>query len=504
MNIRTSSLKALSYLPLAAAFVLSLLLLSPLGSGPAGSGAKVNLGPFQPIEAIRILLALFLAGYFARHWELLRAVRSDHIGSLNVPAWLNLPRARYAAPGRRRRRRRAGACSSGRRSRARADACGGVSRGLRGRPRHDRHGARGAVLLAAGFYVGYQLNISATLADRVRMWQRAVGQRRARRRSDRAGALGAWRPARRSAPGRPWRHALPAGGPYRSGPRVHRRRTRIRRARRDRSRLRGDGGPRAEHGAPASSDYGFFLALTLALFLVVPVLLMMSGTLGLVPLTGVVTPFLSFGGSAMVGNFAALGLLASIRSDTAPRADLSAFTIPVRWLSGGLALGGRASARHRRRWAEVRRADESSRNRIWDCKPTGCAAFNTIRGFSMSSGAFRAAPSSIEMVWRWPPTIREAARSAAPDYAKVGVSVEAACNDSQRKVLSARRTCLSSARRRPNTAKLGRVEHVVCRTRQRVSAEGLRRSPDARQRVGARRHTNNRSAPRLSRSRHCL
>jgi cell division protein FtsW (lipid II flippase) len=29
----------------------------------------------------------------------------------------------------------------------------------------------GAALLAAGFYLGYHLNISATLADRVRMWR---------------------------------------------------------------------------------------------------------------------------------------------------------------------------------------------------------------------------------------------------------------------------------------------------------------------------------------------
>ena len=29
----------------------------------------------------------------------------------------------------------------------------------------------GALLLAAGFYLGYRLEISATLADRVRMWQ---------------------------------------------------------------------------------------------------------------------------------------------------------------------------------------------------------------------------------------------------------------------------------------------------------------------------------------------
>ena len=47
-------------------------------------------------------------------------------------------------------------------------------------------------------------------------------------------------------------------------------------------------------------------ATALTLFLVVPVLVMAAGILGAMPLTGVVTPFLSYGGSAMAANFAAL------------------------------------------------------------------------------------------------------------------------------------------------------------------------------------------------------
>src|SRR3712207_9116242 len=53
----------------------------------------------------------------------------------------------------------------------------------------------------------------------------------------------------------------------------------------------------------APDDYGFFLATTMTLFLVMPVVIMASGVLGAAPLTGVVTPFLSYGGSAMVVNF---------------------------------------------------------------------------------------------------------------------------------------------------------------------------------------------------------
>jgi cell division protein FtsW (lipid II flippase) len=39
---------------------------------------KVNLGPFQPVEIIKILVVLFLAGYFARYWERLRDLRQKN------------------------------------------------------------------------------------------------------------------------------------------------------------------------------------------------------------------------------------------------------------------------------------------------------------------------------------------------------------------------------------------------------------------------------------------
>ena len=58
----------------------------------------MNLGPVQPIEAIRLLLALFLAGYFARRWELLRQIRGRTIREVRIPGWLNLPRIDYVVP----------------------------------------------------------------------------------------------------------------------------------------------------------------------------------------------------------------------------------------------------------------------------------------------------------------------------------------------------------------------------------------------------------------------
>ena len=62
------------YTPLFGALALFVLLMR-FGSGPGGNDAKVNLGPFQPVEAIKILLVFFLAGYFTRNWERLRDLR---------------------------------------------------------------------------------------------------------------------------------------------------------------------------------------------------------------------------------------------------------------------------------------------------------------------------------------------------------------------------------------------------------------------------------------------
>ena len=92
------------YTPLLAAFALFALLLR-FGTGPGTSDQKVNLGPFQPLEAIKILVVLFLAGYFARNWERLRDLRQK-----------SLRRSGRAAPGAHaaggRARRRPPFCSS--------------------------------------------------------------------------------------------------------------------------------------------------------------------------------------------------------------------------------------------------------------------------------------------------------------------------------------------------------------------------------------------------------
>ena len=340
IGIRTTQLEHFSFLPLAAAFLLSALLIV-FGSGPSGSNAKVNLGPVQPIEAIRLLLALFLAGYFARNWEVLRGVREQAVAGLQLPSWLHVPRVRYVAPvligvGA------ALALFFFQRDLGPALMLAivflvswGIAYGRAGMV------AAGTLLLCAGFFVGYWVEISSTLNARVQIWQSP------------------WDNAARG--GDQVAHALWAaatGGPLGAGLGLGD--TRYVPAGETDLVLAAIGEELGILGVlcvaalfmalvwravttafRATSDYGFFLSIVLALFFAVPVLLVSAGILGLIPLTGIVTPFLSFGGSAMVANFVALGLLVAIRTDAKGTADLAVFRPAVRW--AGVALGGAAA-----------------------------------------------------------------------------------------------------------------------------------------------------------------
>src|SRR6185437_6430706 len=62
----------------------------------------------------------------------------------------------------------------------------------------------------------------------------------------------------------------------------------------------------------ARSDYEFFLAAGLGAATALQLLLIAAGALGLFPLSGVVTPFLSYGRTAMIANFAVFAILLSI------------------------------------------------------------------------------------------------------------------------------------------------------------------------------------------------
>lgn len=336
VRVRTASFLHVPYLALGAAITLALLL-AVFGSGPGTSGAKVNLGPMQPVELIRLLLAFFLAGYLGRRWELVRQVRETAWRTTSLPEWLNVPRIDQLVP-----------------------VLGGVAIALiLFFVLHDlgpalllalsffllfaiARAGSGAVIvglavLAGGFALGYWLDVSGTLTGRIVMWL-SPWQNAARGGDQVAQAVWAMATGAFKGTGLGLGDAryLPAGHTdlvlaavgeelgfvgvvvaALAGALVAARGFRIARE--------------------APTDTTCFLAIALTLSLVLPMLVMGAGMLGLLPLTGVVTPFVSYGGSAMLVNFTAIGLLAAIASDGGPACDTLPFARSMRWTGHALA-----------------------------------------------------------------------------------------------------------------------------------------------------------------------
>jgi len=104
----------------------------------------------------------------------------------------------------------------------------------------------------------------------------------------------------------------------------------------------------------APGDYTAFLAIGVTLALVVQAFVIASGLLGILPLSGVVTPFLSYGRSSMLANCVAVGIVLSVaRRAGRARAHLS---IPFRILGGALAMAA-AGIACRVAWVQVVNAD---------------------------------------------------------------------------------------------------------------------------------------------------
>ncbi len=337
-----SILQDMGYLlPLALSFLLSLGLLSPLGSGPGASSAKVNLFGMQPIEIIKPLLALFFAAYFARHWVMMREMRQLSLARVRLPNWLKLPRLQYLLPILL-------AVLAAmlffffQRDLGPALVIAALFLALYFVARNRAPlSAAGLLAILGGFAAGYFLKAPATVYGRIRMflspWDNEVlgGDQVAHSlwglAAGAAGGTGLGK-------GRPWLMPeartdliLSAVGEelgfiglalvfgiylwlvYR-GVRI---------------------------ALLASSAYQFFLCFGLALLVALQIVLIACGVLGLAPLSGVVSPFLSSGRSAMIANLAIFGLLLSVSGrfgQDEQRDDLSAFRRPVKWLASALAL----------------------------------------------------------------------------------------------------------------------------------------------------------------------
>ncbi|HUE11729.1 MAG TPA: penicillin-binding transpeptidase domain-containing protein, partial [Steroidobacteraceae bacterium] len=92
----------------------------------------------------------------------------------------------------------------------------------------------------------------------------------------------------------------------------------------------------------ARSDYEFFLATGLAAATALQILLISGGALGVTPLSGVVTPFLSYGRTSMLANFAVIAILLSISARPADGKRNAPFRMPTGALGVVLGIAGAA------------------------------------------------------------------------------------------------------------------------------------------------------------------
>jgi cell division protein FtsW (lipid II flippase)/cell division protein FtsI/penicillin-binding protein 2 len=340
--------------PLALALGLAALLLI-FGSGPGASGVRVNLFGFQPVEVIRLLVVLALAAYFARRLEFLREYSEPPTPERPWLRYVRVPRWTDVRPV---------AVSMSlvlaffflQKDLGPALVLSFVFLALYGIARgRIPFVIVGLALLVGAFAVAYWIGYPATVRQRVAIWvdpwdNGVAGGNQI--------AHGLW--------------ALSSGALWGSGP--------------------GLGSPNsipAGHtdfvlaavgeelgfagivvvlalyalvcwrclrvAMRAPGDFTAFLATGLTLALVVQAFVIASGLLGLVPLSGVVTPFLSHGRSSMLANFAAVGIVLAIARRQGPvRRHLER---PLGNLGFALALGAIAIA-GRAAWIQVVKADQ--------------------------------------------------------------------------------------------------------------------------------------------------
>ncbi|HSU83503.1 MAG TPA: FtsW/RodA/SpoVE family cell cycle protein, partial [Thermoanaerobaculia bacterium] len=331
-----SPLRRMSFLPLLAAFALSIVLIL-FGSGPGGSDAKVNLFGWQPVEAIKILVVLFLAGYFFDRWEFLREIAETRAG---LPLGLRIPKLEYLLPP---------LLAMGlvltffflQRDLGPALILSFLFLTLycvaRGKP---WMALAGTALLVAAFAVAYKIGYPATVSGRLAMWLSPWDN------SFRGGdhlAQGLWSMAGGALTGT----GLGLGQPQRV-PEIHT--DLVLAAVGEQLGFLGLLAVIALYALlvwrgfraafRAGSAYGFFLALGLSVLTAIQTLLIAGGILGVLPLSGVVSPFLSSGRTAMLANFLIFGMILAVSARPGPAETQAAnrrFAGAARWAGVALA-----------------------------------------------------------------------------------------------------------------------------------------------------------------------
>ena len=106
----------------------------------------------------------------------------------------------------------------------------------------------------------------------------------------------------------------------------------------------------------ARTDYAFFLALGLSLLVSAELLLISCGILGLFPLSGVATPFLSYGRTAMLANFLIAGILLALGRNPGPPERTAPFHTGLRLVETALLLLA-AAVVGKAAWVQLAHAD---------------------------------------------------------------------------------------------------------------------------------------------------
>jgi cell division protein FtsI/penicillin-binding protein 2 len=370
------------------------------------------------VEFIKILLVMFLAGYFAAKWERLRDLRQKRF---------NLPRLRHVLPVAIAVAIALGMFFVAKDLGPALVTCFlflamfAVAHGRAGLP------LLGIAVMVAGVAAGYHTGKPPTVVERISMW------------------LSPWDNDVRG--GNQLAHsiwALSAGGPLGSGP--------------------GWGDPAMipagnndlvlpaigeEWGFAgvatvlllfaflvrrafrialrAPTDHALFLALGLGSLIALEMLLITAGVLGAVPLSGVVSPFLSSGNTAMLANFFIFAILLSISHHEKDAGLREHFERPVRRLSYtfailSLALAGFAAyyqvlhdqefiAREARTYEEdgVKRAQRNPR--------INSIAHEIERGNILDRNGILLATSNWNELER-----------RRPEFEKLGVNIDQACS----------------------------------------------------------------------------
>ena len=354
VDFEASRLRRAVILPLALACALAALLLL-FGSGPGSSGVKVNLFGAQPVELIRLLVVFALAAYFGRRIELIRELSQPATAERPWLRYVRLPRWRDVRP-----------VLAGmalvllffffQKDLGPALVLSCVFLGMLGMAR-GRPGlvALGLAVLFAGFTAAYWTGMPATVRNRVMMWADPWNN----------GVPGGTHVAQGL-----W--ALATGATWGSGG--------------------GLGNPNAipeghtdfvlaaigeELGwigfavvaglyaflcwrclriaRRAPGDFTSFLVVGVVLVLCVQAIVIAGGLVGLIPLSGVVTPFLSYGRSSMLANCIAMGVVLSIARRQSP--ERVHMRTPIRFVAVTLGLAG-AAILSRAAWVQVAYADD--------------------------------------------------------------------------------------------------------------------------------------------------